>query len=574
MSELPPPKETLTEYKDFCQKIQALLKRVYHLNNHIVTGLSVHSDVSKEMDKRFLILEASLKNSQLKAQSSSQSAQELQEGLEQNVQQLNVGLIFELEEIYRHLNEKMDKTANLLALINSVSQQSKTISFRLRVEASRFGKKGDPFLKISDDIKSLADETIASSQEASQRLRLEDFREGITRFKKETSQGLEHCISYVKDATQTLRQIFKEIGSELNTITEHSQVIFEFFHSNTTGHLLEKTGWISQLSQAAQKSIASHRNDSSSPESKQELDDTLKLFHITTGNLDDRLDEILKRGSVRIAIEPDFKGVSFRTKPEQPLQGLDIDYITEFSNWLGVRVEYLESPWDFCPELLDAGSSSGKPVADMMWSALIPVAAPQYRNIAYSESYTCLEYILARRKNDTRIHSLADLESKVLGCIRDPAALDTLEKAGLRWAANESLTGGKVMLSNLVAYSDQSRIHDCLANGRVDAFTVDKPIYYWACHSPESPWHNKIEILPGNLGDKPWIYAVGVAAQKSSFRLLKKTNEFIAWFKQQPRRIEIETKWQGGVVPGLYNYSDKAMGLIGECELLAKQEAF
>ncbi len=571
MSDPSAPKELLTEYRDFLQKIQALIGRIYYVNNHIATGLLIYSDISKEMNERALIFEAALKNSQTKVQTSSHSAQQLQEGLEQNVQQLNSGLLSELEEIHRHLNEKMDKTANLLALINSVSQKSKTISFQLRVEASRFGKKGEPFLKISEDIKKLADEAAASSQEASQRLRLEDFREGIERFKKETSQGLESCISYVKNATRTLNQIFEEIRLELGTITEHNRVIFEFLRSDISNHLLKKTSWISQLSQSTQKFISSNQINGFPQENKDGLDNTVKLFQINTRDNYDLLDDILSRGSIRIAIEPDFKGVSFRVQPGQPLQGFDIDYITEFAKWLAVRVEYLDYPWDFCPELLVAGSDTGKPAADIMWSALIPVDAPQYRNIAYSESYTCLEYILARRKNDNRIRSIADLDGKVLGCIRDPAALDTLQKAGVRWAANASLAGSVARLSNLVAYSDQSRIHDCLADGRVDAFAVDKPIYYWACHSPESPWYGKIEILPGHLGDKPWIYAVGVSVQKSSYRLLRKINEFIAWFKLQPRRLEIETKWQGGVVPGLYNYSDKAMGLIGESELLARE---
>ena len=152
---------------------------------------------------------------------------------------------------------------------------------------------------------------------------------------------------------------------------------------------------------------------------------------------------------------------------------------------------------------------------------------------------------------------VGDLEGKVLGCINDPAAFATLEAAGLRWAANMDKPGGKVNLANLIAYTDQSRIHDCLAERAVDAFAVDKPIYHWACTGADSPWHGKIECLPVDLAPEPWYYAVGVADDPSSHALLQAVNQFIAWFKTQPERAEIERRWQGEIVSGRMTYRDE-----------------
>jgi ABC-type amino acid transport substrate-binding protein len=155
----------------------------------------------------------------------------------------------------------------------------------------------------------------------------------------------------------------------------------------------------------------------------------------------------------------------------------------------------------------------------------------------------------------------------VLGCINDPAAFATLEAAGIRWAANLARPGGKVKLANLIAYTDQGRIHDCLAEGSVDAFAVDKPIYHWASTGPDSPWRGKIECLPVDLAPEPWYYAVGVADDPSSYHLLQALNEFIRWFSGRPERAEIERRWQGEVVSGRMTYRDEPGNLKGEAEL-------
>ena len=124
-------------------------------------------------------------------------------------------------------------------------------------------------------------------------------------------------------------------------------------------------------------------------------------------------------------------------------------------------------------------------------------------------------------------------------------------------------------LANLLSYSDQSRIHDCLADGLVDAFAVDRPIYWWACYGEDSPWRGRLEILPVTLSSTPWYYAVGVAAEPASYHLLEAVNRFIAWFKTQPQRRQIEERWQGQVMAGEVSYRDEPGALRGEPELRA-----
>lgn len=157
----------------------------------------------------------------------------------------------------------------------------------------------------------------------------------------------------------------------------------------------------------------------------------------------------------------------------------------------------------------------------------------------------------------------------MLGCINDPAAFAALEAAGLRWSKHSRGGPGTVRLANLIGYSDQGVIHDALADGTVDAFAVDHPIFAWACYGKDSPWRGRIEILPQPLSAQPWFYAVGVADDPSSLALLQAVNRFIATFTPSRERENIERSWQFEVIKGSGSYRSEPGGLRGEEALAA-----
>ncbi|WP_437882413.1 substrate-binding periplasmic protein [Pseudomonas sp. LRF_L74] len=260
----------------------------------------------------------------------------------------------------------------------------------------------------------------------------------------------------------------------------------------------------------------------------------------------DRLEDILQRKRLRVAIEPEFVGLSFRNRPGEPLRGLDADYARAFAQWLGVEIEFVEHGWEQCQFLLSFGRKAGEAPADLIWSAL--PALPVFDHLAFSKPYSFSPLILARRQGDTRIRSLADLKGRVIGCGNDPLAMETLERLGVRWSANLHQPGGRIELANLIAFSDQKRIHDALAEGVVDAFVVERPIYHWAASNPQSRWSDTLEILPVSLTDQLWCYSVGVARRPGNATLLAKVDSFIEQFHSSPRRAEIERTWQGEVL--------------------------
>ncbi|WP_256930800.1 transporter substrate-binding domain-containing protein [Pseudomonas sp. ABC1] len=281
----------------------------------------------------------------------------------------------------------------------------------------------------------------------------------------------------------------------------------------------------------------------------------------------DRLADILQRKRIRIAIEPAFIGLSFRRRAGEPLQGLDADYARAFAKWLGVELEFVEQGWEECLSALAFGRAPGEAPADLIWSAL--PASPAFPGLAFSLPYSSCPLILARRRGDTAIRSLGDLQGKVLGCGNDPQALQVLEQLGVRWAANRQVAGGRIELANLIAFSDQSRIHDGLAEGIVDAFAVERPIYHWACTDTQSPWHGRLEILPVHLGEQRWCYSAGVAARGENASLLEQVDAFVHAFRDSPQRAAIERRWQG-VVSALEDAPLPA-GVPGTVALLASR---
>ena len=468
-----------------------------------------------------------------------------------------------LDRVVGLLNNRAAELQHVLEGITRIGNTVRMLALNATIEAARAGEAGRGFAVVSQEVRSLAQDTLKSADQAAQAVQLNDLQGELSKLAELTRSTLMNVSAAVEETNGHLRQAFARTIAEVEQMAENNRVLREVLAGIQTASARAgaKDAWVRDL---LARAVAGWESTAPAAAFAELL--RAESIHAEPGF--DRLAEVKRRGRLRVALEPDFKGLSFR-KPgagsAARLVGLDVEYAEAFAKWLGVAAEFVPHPWDLCTELLHAGRKPGEPEADVVWSALPPNV--RWLGVAYSEPYTYLRYVLARRSGDQRINGIADLEGRVLGCINDPAAFATLEAAGIRWAANLARPGGKVKLANLIAYTDQGRIHDCLAEGSVDAFAVDKPIYHWASTGPDSPWRGKIECLPVDLAPEPWYYAVGVADDPSSYHLLQALNEFIRWFSGRPERAEIERRWQGEVVSGRMTYRDEPGNLKGEAEL-------
>jgi ABC-type amino acid transport substrate-binding protein len=459
------------------------------------------------------------------------------------------------------ISNKSEDTKKILATIVEIGHQIKMLSINARIEAARAGEAGRGFAVVANEVGRLAETTMGHAKDAEVLLNFADVENQMTN----AAQQLQAAVATVRktsdDSLGRVSATISEMAVNLGDVADNNKVIDELVDmQRTTGRRLRaRLGWaVQELDDIASATV--NAEDAHEP-----LLQAARRWNLAP--MRDRLEEIKRRGVLRVGVEPGFVGLSFRRHPREDLMGLDVDYARVYAQSIGVTCAFVEYPWDALTGLLHVGTKQGEQPVDVIWSALPPNAS--YREVAYSETYTYLPFVLARRVGDTRIRKLDDLDGKVLGVINDPGAFEVLEAAGVRWSANRDKPGGKIFLANLVAYSDQGRIHDCLAEGKVDAFCVDLPIYYWACSNPASPWFGKIEILPGNLASKFYYYSVAVAASPASVSLLKSINSFIRSFRSSTRCQQIEQQWQGRVHESTHSYRDEPGDLLGEAELSA-----
>ena len=567
------PHFTETE-KRFYRSLQLVSSQTAQLSRQIFRALEVQENFLSEIGQRTDKLDNELKRASDYLNSSNSTVGALQAQIDVEANDVNVAVGEAMQHISLTLDEKSHSVTDVLDGILEIGKGVNMLALNAAIEAARAGEHGRGFAVVADEVRRLAAVTMEQAQQAARQLDFTQVNAELDQIRQTNSERLNSFVEVIQSATAQLTELFQSISEQLNAVMENTGVIFE---------TLDLSNGVMQRIQSKNKIINDVVEDMSTgleqidiqtaeiDSAVRSMDSTLKKLYLVPDASHDQLDDILQRGKLRVAIEPNFVGLSFREKLGEPLKGLDVDYARAFARYLGVECEFIEAPWDMCTELLTVGKKYGEPPADIVISALPPSA--EYDNVAYSEAYTYLHWVLARRKGDNHINRLDDLNGKVVGIINDPAAFQVLEDCGIRWSSNENKPGERVRLDNLIAYSDQTRIHNCLADGVVDAFGVDLPIYYWACENPASPWFGKIEILPGNIAPQPYYYTMAVNAWGSSYRLLAKANAFISWFKQQDERQQIERKWQGAAVNGNISYRNEPGDLMGEDELKILYEA-
>ncbi|SFL12437.1 methyl-accepting chemotaxis protein [Methylorubrum salsuginis] len=469
----------------------------------------------------------------------------------------------EIGRIGARIDAKANEAARVATAIDRIGATIRMLSLNATIEAARAGEHGRGFAVVAAEVRELADQTRESARQVAVAIDFSDVRAELQALRTSTDRALDDLGQAVRATADRIEALLGGVGGELAAISASNASIGEALGAMQSS--------IERAETKARRALDLSLEGLEAARGGPAPDVTRHgLAHHAPGF--DRLDAVRARGRLRVAIEPSFKGLSFRQRQGGPLVGLDVEYVQAFARHLGVEAEFVECPWDLCTELLEAGAGPNQAPADIVWSALPPSEA--FSGVAYSRAYTYLHYVLARRAGDTRIRGLADLEGRTLGVINDPSAYATLTNAGIRWGDNLSAKGRKVAtLGSLVPMTDQGRIHDALADGIVDAFAVDAPIMHWACTSPDSPWRGRIEILPGNIAPAPWFYAAAVADHPSSCRLLMAVDAFLDRFLASPERAAIERRWQGAPVSGTGSYRDEPGGLRGAAELAAAYRA-
>lgn len=538
----------------------SFIKRSQLLMTHLLRTVDHQDELLQQMEQRSTLLEKDIGHTRAKLRESWEEISNMQNKLSSQVMSDTQSAANLLSKITDQLNEKAASAGKVLQNINVIGGNINLLALNAAIEAARAGEHGRGFAVVADEVRTLAAVTVKHVTNASEQLDFSEINKELAAFNERSRGTLQQTQGVVQDSNRQLEALFNQMNSDIDAISDNTNVLNETITmiDNTFGRIQAKEHQVNRVLGTIGSAFSSAQMIRDLPKMRDLLAKNTDMFSIDLKH--DHLEEIRLRGKLRVAIEPNFVGLSFRPSGSSQLQGLDVEYAKALAAHLNVECEFIECDWDLCTERLFSGEGARSLPSDVVISALPPDES--YRGVAYSRPYTYLNYVLARRKNDTSIKSINDLNGRVLGIINDPGAFEVLRNLNIG-------VNNKINLSNLIAYSDQSRIHDCLTEGLVDAFAVDLPIYYWACTNKSSPWFNKIEIIPGNLPPEPYFYCMAVAGDASKYSLLKEINLFIENFSKSKRRREIESYWQGDIVSSQISYRDISKALMGEEELKA-----
>jgi ABC-type amino acid transport substrate-binding protein len=542
--------------------VAAIARRLGYIMRQLLDAETAQSSRFSEVEDRIEAMITESARATQDMQSSMRKAEEIRQQSQHDFADASATISNGLIALEHSLADKLAKVSEVVQVLERTGKEMELIAINAAIQAARAGEAGRTFSVVAEHVRDLAKNTVKNSHEVSQMLDFSDFQQQLIGFGQSSAKNVSYVDQATGEAFAKVEDTFSAIKTSLDVLVDQGRVI-ETIHMLDKGSYQQQrvmVDWAKQIVDMLEKS-----RDLDPAQLSDLITRIVRKESLNQKTQSDRLQDIMRRGVLRVAIEPAFKGLSFRLRSAEPLRGLDVEYATAFAKYLGVRIEFVEHPWDQCVNLLHLGQHRGEQEVDVVWSALPPNAS--YHGVAYSEAYTYMHYMLARRVGDKQITDIASLQGKILGCINDPAAFATLEAAGLRWSKHKRDERGTIRLANLIGYTDQSIIHDALADCKVDAFAVDQPIFAWACYGKESPWHGRIEMIKGNIADTPWYYAAAVADSPSSYHLLKEINQFIEEFSYTEERQALEKRWQFFPVDGDSSYRDEPGNLKGETEL-------
>ena len=239
------------------------------------------------------------------------------------------------------------------------------------------------------------------------------------------------------------------------------------------------------------------------------------------------LDEIKKRGLI-VATEDDFRPFEF-VKDGKPT-GFDNELIEDLRKYAPFEIKQEILPWTG----ILAGVSTGK--YDVAITAAI-ITKERRKSLEFTSPIADATHFYVKRKGDTTITSIKDLNGKIVGVQAGSALLARLPELG----AMLEKEGGK--LGKVVEYTSYPEAYQDLALGRVD-YVV-----------------NTVINLKTLVAEKPAVFEVGQAVSGKSFpawavakdntELVAFLNEFIAKEKASGRFAELQKKWFGESFPDL-----------------------
>ena len=195
-----------------------------------------------------------------------------------------------------------------------------------------------------------------------------------------------------------------------------------------------------------------------------------------------RLDEIVKRGTLRVGMTGDYKPFTYLDKTTQQFSGFDVDMAESLGKALGVKVDYVETAWpqlmkDFEADQFDIAMGGVSITFDRQKKGLFSL--PIMR-----EGKTPI----ARCADVGKYQSITDIDKKGTRVIVNPGG------------TNERFAKANIKNAEIKMWNDNVTIFDEIAKGNADLMMTD---------SSETRYQQKQHpgVLCAVHPDKPFDFA-------------------------------------------------------------------
>lgn len=217
---------------------------------------------------------------------------------------------------------------------------------------------------------------------------------------------------------------------------------------------------------------------------------------------------------MKVAFEGTYPPFNSQNEQKQ-FVGFDVDVSNEIAKRLGVKAEFIATPWDG----LIGGLQSDK--FDIV-IAQMSITEERKKSVDFTEPYVITGGVLITRQDTSDINKLEDIKDKKVGV----GAGTTFEKAA------RSVQGADVR-----TYKSAGEYFTDLQNKRLDAIINDKMVAAYRIKQNNLPLKASEALVSKDL--------IGMAIKKENTDFVEKVNKALVEMKKDGTYEQLFMKWFG-----------------------------